>query len=630
MSQADLSFAKRRLLRDWHELDAESGAVASTIAALPTHDLLQWHANLRPMEGPYAGTIFHVILQFPTNYPESPPKVYLCHALDHPNVFGAPLFSSNGGCSRFPYICLDMLQEAYTNEPYTGWTSAYSVTAILLQIQSFLFDENVPQHGGGTERNYTAASESTAIQRVLQHARSLMVTTTDFEGTKVVHTHDKPWPPLQDVVAPLAVRAPNLVVVDPWETYQRLAKRQKRENDVNVILTDATLTHIYGFLEPCGLFQARNVCRRWRQVIITHNLLERRQICCFHSKVTLDDDNAILGVGIKITSFRDNRAGQMVSLKDASSPLDILSMEAFDQQGVRTGVWGKEQFDSFLPLIFNAGNGQRVTPEIKRRVFEIMKAVPAPSYVIRVGDGTGFQPHMMFQLVSTLMNTMIVQLMKDVPRTGIQRHASEAALEGYCAFHHMLLHFANIYPVMRDMANRQVDRFVRDPQQRLKKNTPNLGNLLVCLTLSNRGWQAMSKPFLLETFDRNVRWNLALYPSLAKPWCDPQYRINKTFEASLTSLRLLMFQVYFTKHLGRPAGTKGPDDVLKRYSQRLGRPTTAQKENLQQACKDILEVDTWTGFFERCDIPLPPREELVQILQQAVTNSLNNGYHKRM
>eukprot|EP01091_Cochliopodium_minus_P017803 TRINITY_DN7061_c0_g1_i1.p1 TRINITY_DN7061_c0_g1~~TRINITY_DN7061_c0_g1_i1.p1 ORF type:complete len:428 (-),score=151.39 TRINITY_DN7061_c0_g1_i1:130-1323(-) len=41
--------------------------------------------------------------------------------------------------------------------PYEGWTSCYSMSSILFQLQSFLFDENVPEEYGGDRRNEVSA-----------------------------------------------------------------------------------------------------------------------------------------------------------------------------------------------------------------------------------------------------------------------------------------------------------------------------------------------------------------------------------------------------------------------------------------------------------------------------------------
>ena len=106
----------------------------STIAACPLEtDIFEWHANLRPTSGPYQGITFHMVMKFPENYPDAPPEVRLCTTLCHPNVFGT-------------WICLDLLRDqaemVREGSQGRGWTSGYSAQSVLLQLQSFLFEEN--------------------------------------------------------------------------------------------------------------------------------------------------------------------------------------------------------------------------------------------------------------------------------------------------------------------------------------------------------------------------------------------------------------------------------------------------------------------------------------------------------
>ena len=144
--------AVKRLLRDWEEVRSNP---LPTISAAPLQDDLQeWHCNLCPSDGPYAGATFHLELHFPSNYPLQPPVVKLrCRTLKHPNVFGFG-------------ICLDMLNggERATSSSYSGWSSAYTVHSILLQLQSFLFGESVEQ-GHGERKSMEEYTCESAVAR---------------------------------------------------------------------------------------------------------------------------------------------------------------------------------------------------------------------------------------------------------------------------------------------------------------------------------------------------------------------------------------------------------------------------------------------------------------------------------
>jgi len=161
--------AQRRLKRDFIELQR---ANILSIAAQPLDDdIFEWHVNIKPTDGVYSGVYFHCILRFPESYPTNPPKVEICTRISHPNVFDG-------------WICLSMLRSHTKNVPYEGWSRAYSVTSILMQLQSFLFAEKIEQDGG---YNANARLRDRDVKVSLTVCKQ-------FKCKKCGHSHDAPWP----------------------------------------------------------------------------------------------------------------------------------------------------------------------------------------------------------------------------------------------------------------------------------------------------------------------------------------------------------------------------------------------------------------------------------------------------
>jgi hypothetical protein len=69
-------------------------------------------------------------------------------------------------------------------------------------------------------------------------------------------------------------------------------------------------------------------------------------------------------------------------------------------------------------------------------------------------------------------------------------------------------------------------------------------------------------------------------------------RNSLTFETTIVSLKLLLFHVYFLRHVGRPAGLSLAE-IAANYDRLYGHPTEAMKEALQQAVKEIQQLASW-------------------------------------
>merc|ERR1719244_2442344 len=163
--------AARRLRQDLLELQRDG---ICSVAALPLEkNLFEWHVNIKPVDGVYSGVYFHLIMVFPTDYPASPPVVKIKTPISHPNIFGE-------------WLCLSMIKKHTATVPYEGWSGAYSVSSILMQLQSFLFAEKIDQDYGG-QANAQLTDQD--VNRSLECCKTLKC--------PCGHSHDTPWPPVK-------------------------------------------------------------------------------------------------------------------------------------------------------------------------------------------------------------------------------------------------------------------------------------------------------------------------------------------------------------------------------------------------------------------------------------------------
>ncbi|KAK6359416.1 hypothetical protein TWF696_000576 [Orbilia brochopaga] len=124
--------ATRRLLQDYRDITLHP--VSTTVTAAPTPaNIYEWHGNLSfALSSTNTAFNIHFTLLFPSSYPAAPPSLLLATRLPHENVLVAV-----GGYK----VCLDMLDEGLEME-YKGWSRAYTVRSILMQLEAFLTDES--------------------------------------------------------------------------------------------------------------------------------------------------------------------------------------------------------------------------------------------------------------------------------------------------------------------------------------------------------------------------------------------------------------------------------------------------------------------------------------------------------
>lgn len=106
-------------------------------ADLLNNNLFTWIAIIGGLpDSPYEGGKFRLRIEFPQNYPFSPPRIFSTQPIYHPNVEQtADLQSRNLSLN----ICITLTQKD------EDWSAALCIEKVLLGIQSLLTDPN-PHH----------------------------------------------------------------------------------------------------------------------------------------------------------------------------------------------------------------------------------------------------------------------------------------------------------------------------------------------------------------------------------------------------------------------------------------------------------------------------------------------------
>eukprot|EP00243_Klebsormidium_subtile_P008185 TRINITY_DN3804_c0_g2_i1.p1 TRINITY_DN3804_c0_g2~~TRINITY_DN3804_c0_g2_i1.p1 ORF type:complete len:778 (-),score=152.34 TRINITY_DN3804_c0_g2_i1:258-2591(-) len=412
------------------------------------------------------------------------------------------------------------------------------------------------------------------------------------------------------------------------------------------------LVQILDHLDAPSLSALVRASRHYARAATERGAWVRRELQCFHTKRGFGEE--VLGFGVATKAERQECARRAdewglcpCSICSAERSgerkrkaggrwepvlsMDYISAGAFFEGAVRRGVWN-EKLKWWLPLILDDQHCARALPLLKGTIAALAANPRRPSLPRAEILRQNFSPLDILKVLPRLMNGMVVSFMKqESAGNKVDMHASEKALLGYCQLHHMLLRLAQEYPVLQTAIDRALSRFQSSPTARHKNETPDLGELLVLLSVAKTGgvtWASLAPVFVAETFDRNVLWLLREHPELAVLEAADsvsEHRLATTFDATATSRRLIMFQVAFLL-LVRPAGSS-VGDILAEYAQRYGYPRPGLTRKLQQTWYRVLKVATWPAYFSELGLPCPSNPLLSSSLRQAVASSNRKDYH---
>ena len=546
-----------------------------------------------------------------------------------------------------------------------------------------------PKEAAKAERFDFSLIEGWSVQRIAEEHRRLSDKRLNFEQKMA---GSKPLSKEEDRL--LAVLSKK---VEQWgkEYYdgvcEQIERRQKFIMDIHRRIKEERDKYPYKSIIDLSKF------RELSQSIAEKGYDKR---CCFVTRLCYKED--VLGVGLEIVPDDTGR-------KIFQCSFDLLSKEAFKDFGIRSGVW-KEKVEFWLPVAIDASHFRRALPylaESFRQLGDGRVEAATRSYGTQAGAGgagslraslrelarsgkkmvsleeykrqqadsktkpsiapaaapaadpaadpAAAAPELRpvaslteadvaygLEVLPKLMNLQTVQLMKG------DLHLSTKALEGYMGFHHLLLSILRQYPSLQTQVELKIATFVRSAAARTKQSCPNIGEFLCLLAVSKKyTWDDVSAAVLKETLDRNASWAVDKYPSLAHFGTSTKNRLERTFKASVVSIRLLCFNVWFLRNVvfkryGAQATTaeileaeqRGPsisctDMRWAEYEEQKGVPRPEEIEMLQEQMRRTLHGDglnSWSEYFVNLNLKPLAADDLSQLLVMSLHDSVRKGY----
>jgi len=360
---------------------------------------------------------------------------------------------------------------------------------------------------------------------------------------------------------------------------------------------------IIEFLPMPSIINARASCGSIRSLIEEAAVIPRREVHCFKTKMTWKE--CTLGVGL--TCEKNDKK----QLEEVKPNMEFLSLQEWEN-GQRASAWG-EPLTDFLVL------------PVSRKHFNlelVCKYMQKFGAEYRLGGGRSASE--ILNVFSKLMNMCVVTMMKET-QAG---KCNEKLLTGYTQFHHILLSLNEHFPEVAALAQKRVNRFVSSEAFRHKKDTPDLGKLLVMASLCpGLDMVKFQRVLFIECSRRRVLWYLKDCNALSNVEHNDEDYCQRVFELTEVSRGVVAFQLAFLTTFALPKKGESLNDVLSSYYLRYGQPRSADMESLFKQAKAIVECKTWAEHLRHCGLSMGGTE-LARILKASVDRSLKAGYHR--
>ena len=428
------------------------------------NDPLKFVINMELLCGPYKGYKVQLLMTMSENYPINPPKILIYPNQEIGNNYHHHIFGTNYSNAYYYRFCIDFLENEFgmdTNEEYSGWNPAYTISSILIQVQNFISDPDMPHIPDKTKIDKLMKSMDT-YQRPF------------YDGQKqVIHTWKNPFPKMY---------------------YSN--KKEEMEVEEDVIMEDKNEIKEEKKEEKMVEFQDR------KKEMIKENLT-----CYFFRENFIDNPEILLGYPIvqsqslygkgkielyPIPQLLTYEAFQMqTSNPQNNNNFGILSSFSAFQPKIKAA--NNQYFNNWLPIYVNEAHYLKNLETIKNAI-KAIKNEPQ------------FFPEQIFDIFPIILNKMIIGIFngKSIVSTSYMT----------CYFHYVLL-FKRLCKEYQEefdsYVTKKLNLITMNNYEVNKKIVSDIGDFFMLIFLSNKDMTTPEmikvKSVLIEEFlIRQIYW----------------------------------------------------------------------------------------------------------------------------
>ncbi|CAF0798243.1 unnamed protein product [Adineta ricciae] len=346
---------------------------------------------------------------------------------------------------------------------------------------------------------------------------------------------------------------------------------------------------------------------------VHHELVEK--LTCGVTKQNVIEDQICLGYPLLIK--RDQRSRLSFEII-----LELISYDAYVAEIQKSGeekldfyenhkfrsVTGKD-YNHWLPIFVNSEHFERGRTIIENSISIIDRGT---ALGIHRND---FVPEMALKVLTALMNKTVVQLFNG------EMYESKQAIEAYCHFLRLLMHFIDIYPQLDGGINKTIADFISDRRNRQKQYVPDMGEFLIKIALSKKYHFAEIKKYIYEEyFARQIFW-IEQKQVVRELLCIKSRHLPDIFQAAQVSNHLLVFNLAMAETFIYPG-------VKEELDKAFGYPSDQVVEKFQRRLRDIKAINDYRQLMKeiRIDDIIESSEDMVNFLISSVKISNRQGY----